>query len=116
MSTTTATTAATNTPEPISMQDALLAQAAALREHAAALREYAAAMRQDNRSSPFVSADDAAAYLGFKLTKTGHHLRRLKELRDRGLLVTFGQQHPFTYNRAELEDLLKKKEKGKLFF
>ncbi len=106
---------ATNTTEP-SMQEALLIQAAALREHAAALREYTAALRQDAIKSPFVSADEAAQYLGFKLTRTGHHLRRLQSLRERGLLVTFGQQHPYTYARAELEDLVKRKEKGTLFF
>lgn len=107
---------ATATTPPITMEEALLAQAAALRDHAAALREYTAALRQDTTQSPFMSGDEAAKYLGFGITRTGHHLRRMKELRERNLLLTFGQRNPYTYLRAEVEELLKRKQSGKVFF
>lgn len=62
-----------------------------------------------NKTSEWVSADDAARMLGKTINTSGTHTRVLTYLRnhDKKYLKTFGQLRPYTYLRSEVDEVVR---------
>jgi len=55
--------------------------------------------------SPWLSPEEAAAALGWSVTKSRQYTRRLKYCRDKGYLKSFSNQRPYSYDRQEVSRL-----------
>lgn len=62
----------------------------------------------------WVDPDEAATILGIRLTKSGHHRRRVRWLAKQGFLKKFRPGKPFLYWRSELKEVAKKIEAGEV--
>lgn len=62
-------------------------------------------LQKNNTGSDFVTAEEAAHMLGFPVTPSGHHKRRLKKVRQKyGLSIT--NSIPHRYKKTEIERLM----------
>lgn len=87
-------------------------QARLQQEMAARLDRLAKRMERDQKS--FLDPDEACEALGIRLNKSGTHRRRLRWLRENGLLTRFGSQNPFTYDAEQVHMLAEKIRAGKV--
>lgn len=77
-------------------------------------RQQAEILRHLTRqSSPWLTPGEACEALGLQDTASAR--RKLQFAREKGFLKTFGQTRPYTYSRAEVEDLRRQIEAGKIF-
>ena len=64
--------------------------------------------------SHWVDPDEAADILGFAITKSGSHRRRVRWLIDQGYITQYRRGKPFMYWREQLELISKKIAKGEI--
>ena len=62
----------------------------------------------------FYTPEEAAAKLGFKVTKTASHTRRLKYCREHGFLTIWYSTRPYHYCKKQVDGLAEKMAVGKV--
>lgn len=90
---------------------------AAIQENTAVQRRIAEALesqRSDNARN-YYTPEEAAEKLGFKVTATNSHTRRLKYCRDKGFLNIWYSERPYHYDRNQVDDLADKLRRGKVY-
>lgn len=94
--------------------DALLA---AIQENTAVQRRIAEALesQQATAARNYYTPDEAADRLGFRITKTGSHTRRLKYCREHGFLSIWYSERPYHYDRDQVDALAEKLRQGKVY-
>jgi hypothetical protein len=90
---------------------------AAIEENTAVQRRIAEALEGQRSSNArnYYTPEEAAEKLGFKVTATGSHTRRLKYCRDKGFLNIWYSERPYHYDRDQVEALAEKLRKGKVY-
>jgi hypothetical protein len=94
--------------------DALLA---AIQENTAVQLRIAEALESQRSSNArnYYTPEEAAERLGFKVTKTGSHTRRLKYCREHGFLSIWYSERPYHYDRDQVNALAEKLRLGKVY-
>lgn len=101
---------------PIGTMD-LAALLAAIQENTAVQRRIAEALESQQASAArnYYTPDEAADRLGFRITKTGSHTRRLKYCREHGFLSIWYSERPYHYDRDQVDALAEKLRQGKVY-
>jgi hypothetical protein len=97
--------------------DPISSLVAAIQENTAVQRRIAEALesqRSDNARN-YYTPEEAAEKLGFKVTATNSHTRRLKYCRDKGFLNIWYSERPYHYDRNQVDDLADKLRRGKVY-
>jgi hypothetical protein len=94
--------------------DALLA---AIHENTAVQLRIAEALESQQASAArnYYTPEEAADRLGFRITKTGSHTRRLKYCREHGFLSIWYSERPYHYDRDQVNALAEKLRLGKVY-
>lgn len=90
---------------------------AAIQENTAVQRRIAEALesQQATAARNYYTPDEAADRLGFRITKTGSHTRRLKYCREHGFLSIWYSERPYHYDRDQVDALAEKLRLGKVY-
>lgn len=90
---------------------------AAIQENTAVQLRIAEALesQQATAARNYYTPEEAADRLGFKVTKTGSHTRRLKYCREHGFLRIWYSERPYHYDRKQVDELAEKLHKGKVY-
>lgn len=90
---------------------------AAIQENTAVQRRIAEALesQQATAARNYYTPDEAADRLGFRITKTGSHTRRLKYCREHGFLSIWYSERPYHYDRDQVDALAEKLRKQKVY-
>lgn len=90
---------------------------AAIHENTAVQRRIAEALesQQATAARNYYTPNEAADRLGFRITKTGSHTRRLKYCREHGFLSIWYSERPYHYDRDQVNALAEKLRLGKVY-
>lgn len=90
---------------------------AAIQENTAVQRRIVELLEQQHTTETrnYYTPEEAAERLGFRVTKTGSHTRRLKYCREHGLLSIWYSERPYHYDRDQVNALAEKLSKGKVY-
>lgn len=90
---------------------------AAIKENTAVQRRIVELLEQQHTTETrnYYTPEEAADRLGFRITKTGSHTRRLKYCREHGLLSIWYSARPYHYDRDQVEALAEKLRLGKVY-
>lgn len=89
----------------------------AIKENTAVQLRIAEALESQRSATArnYYTPEEAAERLGFRVTTTGSHTRRLKYCREHGLLSIWYSERPYHYDRKDVDALAEKLHNGTVF-
>ncbi len=95
-------------------------QETTLREFQALLQENKEVMREmlqylKKQDSDWCDPDEAAELLGFRITKSGHHRRKVSWLAKQGFIERFREGSPWSYWREDVKTVSIRLAKGEIY-